>query len=359
MRRAEAGLQGCGWRSHPHGRCRSLPDLGIAALSFAHVHANGYAQQVERNPRTHLVVVWDEDEARGRAAAERHAVPFEPDLGRALAYDGVGAVVCNAPSNLHPDVLCAAAAAGKHLFTEKVLALTVEGCDRILEAARRAQVQLMVSMPQLCASEVRWAKEAIDSGRLGEITSIRARIGHGAALSGWWKPGNWFRDPERAGGGALMDLGCHPVYRVRHLMGAPRSVLARLTSFRGAYEVDDNAVVLMEFENGALGTVEASWVQQGGPDGIAIYGTKGWALIGYPGAPVMAGGEAFTGALGGALLPGNLPKAWPSPFEQWVDAILDGRQAEIRPEFGRQLTEIMQAATVSERERREVRWPIR
>lgn len=335
-----------------------MPELGIAALSFAHVHAEDYARQVERNPRTHLVVIWDEDQARGREQAQRRNVPFEPDLQKALQYEGVAAVTCNAPSSMHPEVMVAAARAGKHIFTEKVLALTVQGCDQIISAAKQAGVQLMVSMPQLCGGEVRWAKDAIDSGKLGEITFVRTRIGHSAALDGWWKPGNWFRDPERAGGGALMDLGCHPVYRMRYLMGEPRSVMARLTSFRGAYEVDDNGVVLIEFANGGLGTVEASWVQRGGPDGIAIYGTKGWAMIGYPGASIMAGGEAFTGSQGGSLLPGHLPKGWRTPMDQWVDAILDGTPADIRPEFGRHLTEIMQAAILSERERKEVRWPI-
>ncbi len=333
-------------------------ELGIAALSFAHVHADGYARQVAQHPRARLVVVWDEDPARGQEAARRHNVPFEPDLEKALQYDGVRGAVCNAPSNMHPEVLITAAKAGKHLFTEKVLALTVADCDRIIDAARANHVQLVVSMPQLCGGEIRWAKEALDAGKFGEITFLRTRVGHSAALDGWWKPGNWFRDPERAGGGALMDLGCHPVYRMRYLMGEPRSVMARLTSFRGAYEVDDNAVILLEFANGGLGTVEASWVQRGGPEGVAIYGTKGWALIGYPGAGVMAGGEAFTGNQGGMLVPGGLPKGWRSPMDQWVEAVLDGKEPDIRPEFGRQLTEIMQAASLSERDRREVRWPI-
>lgn len=335
-----------------------MAELGIAALSFAHVHAEGYAQQVQRNRRTGLVVVWDEDPERGQQAARKYEVPFEPDLQRALQYDGVRAAVCNAPSSMHPEVLVAAAEAGKHLFTEKVLALTVEGCDRILDAVRRAGVRLMVSMPQLCSPDIRWAKDAIDAGRFGEITFVRTRVGHSAALDGWWKPGNWFRDPARAGGGALMDLGCHPVYRIRYLLGAPRSVMARLTSFRGAYEVDDNALVLVDFQSGALGSVEASWVQRGGPEGVAIYGTKGWALLGYPGAPVLAGGEAFTGSQGGTLQPGNLPRPWRAPLEQWVDSILDGTEPDIQPEYGRHLTEIMQAAALSEQQRREVALPL-
>jgi 1,5-anhydro-D-fructose reductase (1,5-anhydro-D-mannitol-forming) len=332
--------------------------LGVAMLSFAHVHAHGYARQVVENPRTRMVVVWDEDPARGREAAARYGVPFEPDLDRALAYPEVRGVVCDAPSRLHTEVLVRAAQAGKHLFTEKVLALTVAECDQILAAARAAGVHLVVSMPQLCDPATRWAKQALDEGRFGQVTLVRTRIGHSAALDRWFPPDSWFGDPALAGGGALMDLGCHPVYRIRYLMGEPRACMARLTNLTGSYRVDDNAVVLLEFQGGALGVVEASWVQRGGPEGIAIYGTKGWALIGYPGAPVQCGGEAFTGEHGGVLQPGRLPAAWRSPFQQWVDAVLDGVEPDIRPEWGRHLTEIMQAAYRSDRERREVSWPI-
>lgn len=335
-----------------------MSDLGIAALSFAHVHADGYAKQVAQHPRARLVVVWDDDADRGRAAAQRHGVPFEPDLERALQYQGVQAVVCNAPSSQHADVLLPAAAAGLHLFTEKVLALTVSDCDRILAAAGQAGVQLMVSMPQLCGGDVRWAKEAIDSGRLGEISFVRTRIGHSAALDGWWKPGNWFRDPERAGGGALMDLGCHPVYRLRYLMGEPLALTARMTNVAGTYGIDDNGAILLEFPGGALGIVEASWVQRGGPEGLAVYGTNGWALLGYPGAPLRCGGEAFTGSHGGSLLPAKLPPPWRPPLQQWIEAVLDGSETDLRPLWGRQLTEILQAAYTSNREGRTVRWPI-
>lgn len=333
-------------------------DLPVALLSMAHVHADGYARQVERDPRTRIAVIWDEDATRGREAAARFGVPFEASLDAALARPEVRGVLCNAPSALHTEALLAAARAGKHLFTEKVLALTVKECDQILAAVESAGVRLVVSMPQLCDPAIRWVKAALDAGRFGQVTAIRARIGHSAALDKWFPADSWFGNAQLAGGGALMDLGCHPVYRMRYLMGEPLAVSARLTTVGETYHIDDNGIVLLEFPGGALGVVEASWVQRGGPEGIAIYGTKGWALIDYPGATVQCGGEAFTGSEGGRLIPSNLPKPWRSPLQQWIDAILDGTEPDIRPEWGRQLTEIMQAAYRANRERAEVRWPI-
>jgi len=95
-----------------------------------------------------------------------------------LLHDHVSGVVCNPPP-MHPEVMGAAAQAGKQICTEKVRAPTVEGCDRIIAAAGRAGVQLVVSIPQLCSGETRWAKEAIAPRRLGEIPFVHTRVWHG------------------------------------------------------------------------------------------------------------------------------------------------------------------------------------
>jgi predicted dehydrogenase len=204
-----------------------------------------------------------------------------------------------------------------------------------------------VSLPQLSRPDVRYADEVLAAGQLGDITLVRARIGHDAALAGWWAPGNWFRDPRQAGGGALIDLGCHPVYLARHFGGPVRRVTARLSNFSHAYEVDDNAVVLLEFASGALGVVEASWVQSAGGQPLEIYGTKGSLAIDRGTGTVLAAGDAFSPGRRGWFRPATLPPPGRTPLEQWVDAILDGVEPDIRPEDGRDLTEIIEAATRS------------
>ena len=112
--------------------------IKIAKLSFAHVHARGYANQILENPETELVAVWDEEEYGGKEAAEEHNVPFYSDLDQVLNRDDIDAVVVNAITSDHPRVMIAAAEAGKHIFTEKALAITVDECDRIIEAVEQA-----------------------------------------------------------------------------------------------------------------------------------------------------------------------------------------------------------------------------
>ena len=328
--------------------------FGVGLLSFAHSHAMGYARDLRADPRVQVVGAWDEEAARGRARAAELEVPYVEELDALLGNPQVQGVVCNSPSNLHPDLLIAAARAGKHIFSEKVLALTVGECDRIVESVRQAKVRFVLSMPGLCEPEHRWLKHAVETGQFGRITYARARIGHLAAVEHWFEEGSWFGDAQRAGGGALMDLGAHPVYRMRDLLGSPSSLVARMTNVTGAYGVEDNAVAITEFASGALGVIEATWADRG-PQGVAIQGTDGWAWVGSPGG-LVAGGRAFTGHQDGMLRGVGLPQGWPRPLQQWIASVVEGRDPEIQLEWGRWMTEIMEAAYRSVREGRSVSW---
>merc|ERR1711964_713002 len=106
----------------------------------------------------------------------------------------------------------------------------------------------------------------IDDGLLGDITFGRFRIAHSAALDKWFSgPSAWFADPDRAGGGALFDLGCHPVYRMRWLMGEPKRTVSIMNNFTDNYPIDDNSASIVEFKNNAIGLVDCSWVHRSGP----------------------------------------------------------------------------------------------
>ena len=101
----------------------------------------------------------------------------------------------------------------------------------------------MISLPSRCNSEILFAKKAIDDGLIGDITFGRGRIAHSAGLDSWFSGTSaWFADPERAGGGALFDLGCHRVDVIRWLMGEPKSAIAKINNFTGNFPIDDNSV---------------------------------------------------------------------------------------------------------------------
>ncbi len=331
--------------------------IGVAMLSFAHVHAPGYADQVQNNPDAELVAVWDDDPARGRAEAAKRGLPFYADLQELLALPGVQGVVCDAPTNLHPAVLIAAAEAGKHIFTEKALTIGTKDATEVVAAVRKAGVKFMISLPSRTRPETLFAKQVIDQGLLGDITEMRARIAHMAALDRWFQPGpdhsgsTWFGDEEAAGGGAFFDLGCHRVDVMRWFLGEPKSVVARMNNFAGAYPIDDNMVAVVEFKNKALGILDVSWVHRCGPNPLEIYGTHGYlAIEAGPGPKVwLESTKLDAGGIQGAIAPTNLPAALPTPMVQWINAIKDGTPMTIDITDGWNLTQLLEGCYTAAR----------
>src|SRR5690349_15022837 len=105
--------------------------LGIGLLSFAHVHARGYADQVRDHSDCEVAAIWDEDSERGKAEAEKRGAPFYESLDELLALPEIDGVVVNAPTAMHRDILVSAAQAGKHIFTEKSLTITLDEATEV------------------------------------------------------------------------------------------------------------------------------------------------------------------------------------------------------------------------------------
>jgi len=325
-------------------------------LSFWHVHAWDYARQIKSIEGTQITVVWDEQEERGRKCAEQLGVPYESNLDALLARDDVDAVIVDAPSNMHGVVIVKAAKAGKDIFTEKVLALTVKECDDIIAAVNESGVKFMISLPFMCNPQLLFAKEIVDKGLLGKVTLMRTRNAHNGEVAGWLP--EHFYDAVQCGGGAMIDLGCHPMYLSFWMLGRPTNVTARLGNFLGQHEVDDNSVVIVDFESRAMAIVETGFVTGHSPFTLELYGTEGTLLIGGTNHGVQLRSEKMGGEVNGWVQAANMPKAPLSPMQQWVELIKNGTEPAITIDYGRQLTELMQAATISNKEGRSVSLPL-
>ncbi|HEY6665549.1 MAG TPA: Gfo/Idh/MocA family oxidoreductase, partial [Propionibacteriaceae bacterium] len=160
--------------------------IRVAVLGFWHVHAAEYAARVREHPDTELVAVWDEDPARGQAAADAAGVPFVNDLDALLARDDLDAVTVTTATTEHHAIMLCTAQAGKHIFTEKLLAPIVPEAEEIVAAADDAGLALVVSLPRLYHGYTRAIVEQPDEQRLGELTYCRIRLSHDGAVAGWW-----------------------------------------------------------------------------------------------------------------------------------------------------------------------------
>ncbi|HLK56467.1 MAG TPA: Gfo/Idh/MocA family oxidoreductase [Chthonomonadaceae bacterium] len=332
--------------------------IGIALLSFAHVHARGYADSVRDHPDTETVVIWDEDPLRGQTEADKRDVPYNEHLEQVLAMPEVDAVVVNAPTSMHKELLIAAAEAGKHIFTEKSLTITVEEAVAVMQAVEAAGVKFMISLPARTRREILFAKQVLDKGLLGDVTLMRARIAHSAALDRWFSGGSaWFGDEEQAGGGAFFDLGCHRVDIMRWFLGEPASVVAQMTNFSNNYSIDDSMAAVVTFRNKAIGILDVSWVQRSGPNPLEIYGTEGYLSIdAAPNGPLiqLISNQLSTGEIKGVISPTNLPAALPMPFNQWVSSIKDGASTTIDINDGYHLVQLLEACYTAARQGHEV-----
>lgn len=319
--------------------------LAVAALGFWHVHGRDYARDAQEHPGTTLVAIWDDDPERGREAAERFGVEFVADLDELLARDTLDGVMITTSTDQHVDVISRAIAAGKHVFTEKVLAPTVADADALVAAADAAGVSLVVSLPRLYHGYTAAIEEVLDAGTLGELAYSRVRLAHDGWIAGWLP--DRFGNLAEAYGGALTDLGCHPVYLTRLFhRSEPRRVTATYASLTGR-EVDDNAVVTAEFDGGRIGVIEASLVQTPGDFTIELRGSQG--ALSYGGA---ASGLFLNTGDGWQELP--VPANGAGAFDEWVRRIHDGSRADANLDHALALTRVVVAANASAAEGRPV-----
>ncbi len=326
--------------------------MNVAMLSRWHVHANDYAREAMAHPDIEIKMVWDEEPERGRQWASELGVQFEEDLSAVLSNPNIDGVIIDTPTHMHKQVMLEAAKHKKHIFSEKVLAFTTKECDEIFSAVDENKVHLMLSLKRLNDDYYLYAEKAVKGGLLGRVNLVRCRLAHtmGLPLEGkpYGKLPPYFFNPELCGGGALMDLGAHPIYLTNRFAGVPKGVYARLEATLG-HKVDDNSAVLVDYSSGVLGIIEAGF-SSNDSFRLELHGTDGQIIIEKGGLKI----KSIHVQDGQWTTPTELPAKLPSAMEQWVKQIKDGTEPAITREDMWSLTQINEAALVSHREGRRV-----
>ena len=264
--------------------------IGTGFMGKAHAFGLTTAARVFDLPfEVVLHTVADATEALAEAAAARLGFRFATADWRRLAEDPtIDAVHVTAPNALHKAMVLAAIAAGKHVHCEKPLAPLASDAREMAEAAVAAGVRTQVGFNYLCNPMLRLAREMIAHGDLGRIVGYRGV--HAEDYMADPSAPYTFRH-EPMGGGALADLGSHTLATAEFLLGPIAEAMGdRVTvvptrrDAQGAerpIEVDDIARAFLRFENGASGSVEASWVALGRKmqHDFEVYGTKGALLF--------------------------------------------------------------------------------
>ena len=254
-----------------------VPEIGVGMLGYAfmgkaHSHAYKTIPSMMYPPPAipKLVAICGRNETSVSEAAKRYGYEkYYLDWQQMIADDGIHLFDNGGPNHLHAEPCIEAAKAGKHIFCEKPLGRNAEESKRMRDAAEKANVKHMVAFNYRFVPAIRQIYELIQQGALGRIYHFRAAYLQEWLMPHYDTPYLWRLDKEKAGSGALGDLGAHIIDIGHYLLGGIKTVSAMSKTFinerpyeeghgSGKVEVDDAFVSTLEFENGAIGTIEAT-----------------------------------------------------------------------------------------------------
>jgi UDP-N-acetyl-2-amino-2-deoxyglucuronate dehydrogenase len=348
----------------------------VGVVGCGNIAETVYVPQMERIPNAEIVAVCDNSKDRAKMFAEK--------FGIAQWYDNIdefleksGAEICMSVASIlgRQEINMKILNAGKHLYSQKPFAPTVEAATEQIEAAKRNQVVLSTAPVHRNRPDIRYARELIQSGMIGHVSLIKMDVSHGGPEYYQYRDSDpsWF---YKKGAGALLDLGVHGIDQVVALLGPVKSVCCMSTISEpertirsGALdgkqiksdEVPDNYLISLDFGNGTLGLVNTGYVEKMNVhpwSGIEIYGSQGTIAV--------DGGIGFSGiaevhlyvdkpeiSLRGWIDP--MPTKEPKQEEYFqcqvitdlINAIENRQPPRLSPEHSRHVIDIMDAISRS------------
>jgi UDP-N-acetyl-2-amino-2-deoxyglucuronate dehydrogenase len=334
-------------------------------------------------PESQFVAACGRDLARTQAFAGQYGVRAYTDVREMVKQAGVEAVVICTPHPAHAAPAVAAMEAGAHALVEKPLAASLKDCDAMIAAAKKAGLKLGAICQRRLYEPVRRVKAAIEAGKIG-----RPVLGQ-VVMLGWRDQAYYELDPWRGkwdleGGGVLVNQSPHQLDLLQWFMGPIDELVGYWDNLNHPYvEVEDTAVAILRFQNGALGSIVVSNSQKPGLYGrVHVHGENG-ASVG-----VQTDGGAMFIAGQTAVLEPPIDDLWTVPGEEhllarwqeedratfervdatrhyhllqdqdFLQAILQDREPMVTGVEGRKTVEIFTAIYRSQRDRRPVRFPL-
>ena len=331
---------------------RDIVGVGLVGSQFI---TTIHAEALRSVPQANVLAVMSPTSGHARDFASKHGIAhhFE-DLDAMLAMDEIDMVVVGAPNFTHCEITVKAANAGKHVVVEKPLCLNLADADRMIAACDQAGVKLMYAEELCFTPKYVRLKQLLDDGVLGRPVLFKQSEKHdGPHAAHFW-------DVDRSGGGVTMDMGCHAIqfFRWLNANNPVKSVYAQMnTSVHTARtRGEDNAIIILEFDNGVVALAEESWTKLGGMDDRAeIHGSEGVAY-----ADVLHGNSIPTYSakgVGYAVEKAGNTVGWsfvmyeeiwnygfPQEFQHFVDCVLHDRQPLVTGADGKAVLEILFAA---------------
>jgi UDP-N-acetyl-2-amino-2-deoxyglucuronate dehydrogenase len=248
--------------------------IGCGRISKNHFEAIGRIDELQ------LVAVADTELSRAQAIGAEQSVPAFGSLDEMLTAVPSDLVAICTPSGLHPQHGIAAARAGRHVLTEKPMAISLAAADDLVQACDAAGVHLFVVKQNRLNPAIQLLRRAVDKGRFGRIYSANTTVR-------WTRPQEYYdAEPWRGtwefDGGAFMNQASHYVDLMQWLVGPVESVMAKTATQARRIEAEDSGVAVLKFRSGALGVIEVTVLTypRNLEGSITILGEKGSVKVG-------------------------------------------------------------------------------
>ena len=256
------------------GKVFRIALVGCGRISRNHVDA------ISRIDGLELVAACDDNADRARDLAEPLGIPWFTEYEKMLADVESDVVSICTPSGLHPSQGVLAARAGRHVVTEKPMAISLKGADELVRACDESHVFLFVVKQNRLNEPVKMLKHAVEQGRFGRLYMASCTVF-------WARPQEYYEQAPWRGtwefdGGAFMNQASHYVDLIQWLMGPVESVMAKTATLARKIETEDTGVAVLRFRSGALGLIEVTMLTypKNMEGSITLLGEKGTAKIG-------------------------------------------------------------------------------
>lgn len=293
-----------------------------------------------KRSRDRVEMVYSRSVERGTAFKDRWGVPHATtSIAEAVGHPDVDTVVIGLPNHMHEDAVAAAVSVGKPVLCTKPLGRTADEGKRIVDLVESAGVFGGYLEDLVYTPKTLKAVQSVRDGAIGDVIWVRSRETHPGPHSAW------FWDAAQAGGGCIVDLGCHCIEIIRSYVGKgnrPVEVMCWSDTLVHPIEAEDNAIALVKFESGAIGQFEVSWAFRGGMDlRDEVAGTEGTIWTDHflrTGFQMFSSGQGRDGTAGYVAEKSETDHGWLFPvgdevaelgyvdmFADMFDAIDEGR----------------------------------
>ncbi len=334
----------------------------VAVIGLVHSHVWGHLKKMVSGEPARLVGIAESNPelvAEAKALGAPDSV-FFADYNQMLAKTRPDIVWAFVENNRHLEIVRACAPRKVHVMFEKPLASTLADAREIRRLAAEHGIQVMTNYQMAWWASNYVAKQQADAGAVGRVWRLRGIVGHGGPGSEGPRSRHffaWLTDPEKNGGGALVDFGCYNALWSLWYLGKPETVYAQVNHLRPERfpKVEDNATLVLSYPNG-VGIFEGSWDLPRGFQDLEVFGLGGSLYVTRDSVELRQGRRGPPKQL--RLDP--LPPERAEPIRYMIEAIRSGKPLEglVAPDINVDVVEILEAAKESARTGRAVRLPL-